>query len=122
MEKLKAIERNVIERAKNEGLKLSKYYGIISFDGDSMGKWLSGEKIDENKCNLLEFHKSLSGLLGEFSKKAQEIIVEPWGRIVYAGGEDFLAFINAEYLFDAMLSLRTLFDTVVNKPLKNTSK
>src|SRR5690606_33883818 len=48
MEKLKAIEKNVIERAKNEGLKLSKYYGIISFDGDSMGKWLSGEKIDEN--------------------------------------------------------------------------
>ncbi len=122
MEKLKAIEKNVIERAKNEGLKLSKYYGIISFDGDSMGKWLSGEKIDENKCNLLEFHKSLSGLLGEFSKKAQEIIVEPWGRIVYAGGEDFLAFINAEYLFDAMLSLRTLFDTVVNKPLKKYFK
>ena len=39
-----------------------------------MGKWLSGEKIDENKCNLLEFHKSLSGLLGVF-QKAQEIIV-----------------------------------------------
>ena len=122
MKKLNDIERNVTEKAKKEGLKLSKYYAIISFDGDGMGKWLSGEKIDESKCTLLDFHKTLSKLLGEFSQKAKEIVVEPWGKIVYAGGEDFLGFINIEYLFDVMLSLRILFDTVVNKPLKKYAK
>lgn len=122
LKKLNDIERNVTEKAKKEGLKLSKYYAIISFDGDGMGKWLSGEKIDESKCTLLDFHKTLSKLLGEFSQKAKEIVVEPWGKIVYAGGEDFLGFINIEYLFDVMLSLRILFDTVVNKPLKKYAK
>lgn len=122
MEKLKKTEMDVVEKAKHKGLKLSKYYAIISFDGDGMGKWLSGEKIDESKCDLLEFHETLSKLLGEFSQEVKKTIVEPWGKIVYAGGEDFLGFINIEDLFGAMLSLRILFDTVVNKPLKKYFK
>lgn len=119
---LKAIENDIKEEAKNKGVKLSKYYGIISFDGDSMGKWLSGEKIDESKGTLLEFHKELSKLLGKFSNKVWEIITAPKGRIIYAGGEDFLGFISLEYLFEVMANLRRLFDTVVNQPLKKYYK
>lgn len=119
IEKLKEIENEVKEKAKKEkGLKLSRYYAIISFDGDSMGKWLSGEKVDLNKCTLLDFHEQLSKLVGEFSKEVKKTIVEPRGKIVYAGGEDFLGFVNLEYLFDVMLTLRSLFDAIVNKPLK----
>lgn len=119
---LKAKEKHIKNEIKEKGLKPSKYYGIISFDGDSMGKWLSGEKIDEKKGSLLEFHKNLSSLLGKFSDEARNTIIASKGRIIYAGGEDFLGFINLENLFIVMKGLRQLFDTKVNLPLKKYYK
>ena len=119
---LRAKEEHIKNEMKEKGLKLSKYYGIISFDGDSMGKWLSGEKIDETKVSLLEFHRNLSSLLGKFSDEARNIIIAPKGGIIYAGGEDFLGFINLENLFIVMKDLRQQFDIIVNRPLKRYYK
>ncbi|HPS31365.1 MAG TPA: type III-B CRISPR-associated protein Cas10/Cmr2, partial [bacterium] len=42
-----------------EGRSLPKYYALLHFDGDSMGKWLSGENLVEGK-DLQEFHTKLS--------------------------------------------------------------
>ena len=118
--------KNIREMVKNEahgtGLNLPKYYGIISFDGDDMGKWFSGERIDESKISLLDFHKKLTLSLGEFAKEAQNKVVEPKGKIIYAGGEDFLAFLNLEYLFSVMGDLRERFDSMINQPLKKYYK
>ena len=122
IKELKAEEKRVKNEIKAEDLKLSKYYGIISFDGDSMGKWLSGGRIDGTEKNLLNFHRELSSLLGEFSDKARNTIIAPKGRIIYAGGEDFLGFINLENLFIVMKDLRQLFDITVNQPLKKYYK
>ncbi|BBJ28679.1 type III-B CRISPR-associated protein Cas10/Cmr2 [Athalassotoga saccharophila] len=103
---------------KERKLKLSKYYGIITFDGDSMGKQLSGENLKDNQ-KLMEFHKSLSKSLGRFAEKTKEIIDDKYGKIVYAGGEDFLGFVNINYIFDALKDLRKAFDEIVNNQLKN---
>lgn len=102
-----------IYKSKRKDIKLSKYYALIMFDGDSMGEWLSGENLKEN-ISLDEFHGKLTTSLGDFAKKANELIELPKGKIVYAGGEDFLGFLNLNYFFDSLKELRILFDEKVN--------
>ncbi|SHF38179.1 CRISPR-associated protein Cmr2 [Thermoanaerobacter uzonensis DSM 18761] len=112
------------------------YYGIILFDGDNMGKWLSGhflphmmhaikyEKIEINKEIRKEFEMSLkNGILSPIShflisqalknysiKFVKKIVEEEHlGKVVYAGGDDILAFVNVEELFDVMRKLRASF-------------
>jgi CRISPR-associated protein Cmr2 len=100
--------------AKEKGLKFCKYYAILMLDGDSMGRWLSGEFL-ENKTELKEFHKKLTKELGTYAecvdgeKSENGIIKEPRGKLVYAGGDDVLAFVNLNHLLPVMKELRTNF-------------
>lgn len=94
--------------AKNEGLKFHKYYALILLDGDNMGKWLSGEFL-ENENGFETFHKELSKALGDYADKVESIIQEPKGKLVYAGGDDVMAFENLEHLFGILTNLSTKF-------------
>ncbi len=97
----------------------NKYYAILTFDGDNMGKWLSGAKTPTLKGATFEkFHKELSKLLGKFAQDAEDNVKAPEGKTVYAGGDDYLGFINLNYLFPVMQKLRKDFDDKVNQPLK----
>lgn len=95
-------------------LKQCKYYALVAFDGDSMGKWLS-------KATSLEDHKIFSKLLIQFAQKAKDYIdghIEDniqKGRTVYAGGDDFLGFINLNYLFKVLIWLRDTFQEDVSQ-------
>ena len=92
--------------------KPPKYYALIMLDGDSMGKWLSGEFLeDKGKKELRNFHKKLSEELGTYAKDVENIIKEPKpkGKLVYAGGDDVMAFVNLENLFETLKDLRTNF-------------
>jgi CRISPR-associated protein Cmr2 len=98
--------------------KLSKYYAILLFDGDSFGNLWSGEKLKEG-ISLLEFQKILAEKLNDFSKTAKSCLDTPKGKAVYAGGDDFLGFVNLSYLFDVIKLLREKFEEIVFLPLKN---
>ncbi len=104
-----------------------KYYALMMFDGDSMGKWLSGENINEG-YNLKEFHSTLSKSVGEFSKsvgspnKNDGILKEPFGKVIFSGGEDFMGFINLTSLFDIARNLREAYDEKINKNLIDIKK
>jgi len=110
--KAKLVEIHKI--AKEKGLKFCKYYAILMLDGDSMGRWLSGEFL-EKKTELKEFHKKLTEELGNYAecvdgeKSEDGIIKEPKGKLVYAGGDDVLAFVNLNHLLPVMKELRTRF-------------
>lgn len=94
-----------------------KYYAIIVADGDSMGEWLSGEKgpklsevfhptirdelqkiyktfLDLKRPLSPAIHQSLSRALRDFSLDVVPYIIEERyaGFLVYAGGDDLLAF------------------------------
>lgn len=88
------------------------------FDGDDMGKWLSGQKL-KNNSQLKEFHKDISLNLATFAKKAKEILKEPKGMTVYAGGEDFLGFVNLNNLFEVLKELNNQFRELISDPIKN---
>ena len=80
-----------------------KYYALIQFDIDDMGKKLS-------ELNL-EGQKELSKELGEFAQKAKKIVDES-GKTIYAGGDDFLGFVKLEKLFNVIDEVKKVFNIV----------
>lgn len=95
----------------------TKYYGLIIFDGDYMGQWLQG-KFLKDPSRLKAFHQTLAKLLRNFGKKARSFLDQGAnGQAVYAGGDDFLGFINLNHLFTVLRQLRQLFQEEVNAPL-----
>ncbi len=81
------------------------YYGIIQMDGDHMGKLLSNAGDQEK-------HKAISQALSKFAHEGALPLVEQEypARLVYAGGDDVLAF--------APLA-RDIRDVQENKQLRN---
>jgi len=99
-----------------EGHKQSKYYALLAFDGDDMGKIWSGDVLQEIE-QLESFQKDLAACLGKFADEAKQIVSEPHGATVYTGGDDFLGFVNLSSLIDVMAKLRQKYDELVSKPL-----
>lgn len=99
------IKIDTLQRAKErlntfDVSKQNKLYALIKLDVDSLGKALSN--LDEDG------QKELSKTLGEFAESAKQI-VDRYGKTVYAGGDDFLGFVNLAYLFDAINGLYDVF-------------
>jgi CRISPR-associated protein Cmr2 len=92
---------------------VSKYYAILVYDGDKMGDWLSGTNCKDD-IDLKEFHKTFTTVMGEFAAYFKKYIDGKKGITVYAGGDDYLGFINLSYLFEVMNTLVTEFDKQVN--------
>ncbi len=117
-EKVKSAQKELSKSLKEAQIPLTKYYAIIQFDGDNMGKWLSGEFVEGDEI----YHKDLSGYLSEFSKEASKYLIEPRGKAIYAGGDDFLGFVNIHHLFEVLVKLRGKFNEIVNKPIQDNYK
>ena len=105
---------NLAKVVKDKELKFDRYYALLTFDGDNMGAWLSGDKTPT--IDLNDFHSKLSKCLADFAKNIQ--LEEPKGKTVYAGGDDFLGFVNLDNLFDVLSELKKEFDEQVNQVLK----
>jgi CRISPR-associated protein Cmr2 len=114
---------------KEKGKNPTKYYALLMFDGDSMGKWLGAENCKpevKEKC-LQKYHENFSTLLGDYGKEATAYLDganagKALGKTVYAGGDDFLGFINLAYLWETLKELRTLFEQKVNQKLEHYKK
>jgi len=114
------------KHAKKESFSQLKYYAILTFDGDSMGKWLSGDmELLPEKDNLgkiidaQQFQSDFSEKLSEFTQSVKKIIdANKYGKTVYAGGDDYLGFVNLNYLFLALTALRREYADIVSEPLR----
>jgi len=83
-----------------------KHYALLHFDVDSLGKKLSS--LDEDG------QKDLSTVLGEFALKAKKIVnADNVGKTVYAGGDDFLGFVNLASVFVVMQEIKDAFRSEV---------
>ncbi|MEM7375387.1 MAG: type III-B CRISPR-associated protein Cas10/Cmr2, partial [Bacteroidota bacterium] len=101
------------------GLHCPSYYAMIRFDGDSMGKWLNGDPAFFQDSSRMEtFHQLLSEHLGRFAAWAFDFLNLPAGKAIFAGGDDFLGFVNLDHLFPVLEQLREGFDRMVNQTLK----
>lgn len=87
----------------------TRYYALLKFDGDKMGEKLG-------KLATKDFHPQFSKLIAEFAEKASNCIdSNNYGRTIYAGGDDFLGFINIFHLFTALTALQHLFNRIINQ-------
>jgi len=133
IENIKDCLRNLYAKAG----KPKKYYAVLYLDGDNMGKWLSGELLPEiqyaynsetwgklpeefkkdlqrytpNKILTPAVHSAISTALRNYTIEFVRKIVEEehLGKLIYAGGDDVLAFVNLKDLFDVMEKLRWAF-------------
>lgn len=127
----------LLDLAKKYGLgEPSRYYAVLVMDGDNMGKWLAGEyapyleeslhprvwnelKNDANWEALGKMrrplnpslHLAISKSLRDYSLHTARTIVEDQhlGKLIYAGGDDVLAFVSLRDLPEAMRKLRAFF-------------
>jgi len=86
------------------------YYGILQMDGDRMGHLLNGVK-DRSA------HVMMSKALSTFAREVVPPIVERErsGRLVYAGGDDVLAFSPLENLLDMADQLQSEYRRTISK-------
>lgn len=110
LNKAKERHKKLQNTFRKKEVKFDKYYALVLFDGDRMGEKLS-------KAKKFEQHQDFSKLLTDFGKEAREI-VDKHGQTVYAGGDDFLGFVNLHHLFEVMTKLRTSFEGSVSKGMK----
>lgn len=64
------------------------YYAILQADGDSMG-----EAIDAHARDGYEKHRCFSQALSRFAEGVYDIVKDHQGALIYAGGDDVLAFL-----------------------------
>jgi CRISPR-associated protein Cmr2 len=112
---------NIIQNhAKIKKYLKTRYYALLVFDGDNMGKWLSGVNLKSN--NLENFHTHLSKKLGDFAQNIDTYLQGYHFKTVYAGGDDYLGFVNLHSLFDVLQTLRQKFKEEVSDKLKEWKK
>ncbi|WP_299458260.1 type III-B CRISPR-associated protein Cas10/Cmr2 [uncultured Microscilla sp.] len=106
-----------------KGLTFQKYYAVLMFDVDQMGSWLSGDKLKSTYQGekLLDFHKAFSQLLLQYAADTRQVLCPEHhnGQVAYAGGDDFLGFINLSHLFEVVQELRDLFLEKVSTPVQD---
>lgn len=76
------------------------YYALLVADGDRMGKAIDA-------CTSVERHRALSSALSKFAGEADKIVKGHGGSLIYAGGDDVLAFVG---LHKAVACARKLAD------------
>jgi len=129
--------RSAKETAADNKIKLGDppgYYAILALDGDKMGDWVIGTKAplsrwlfhpDVRKTEFIQnivpdgflrpagpaMQLALSGSLKNFTLHYARDIVEKnhAGKLVYAGGDDLLAFLPTEHLLPVMRQLYKSF-------------
>lgn len=114
-------ELRTIKKFLGDKYNINSYYALLMLDGDNMGKWMSGEYIKEDE-NLEKYLHELSSSMGKFSEKLYEIVQNEKGRVVYAGGDDLLAFINLDYLFPVLEDIRKAFKNIVSDNIQEYLK
>ena len=115
---IRRIRDKILEEKGISSSDLPKYYALIMFDGDNMGRLLAGEYLRDQGL-IEEFHKELSKALSENAKKAEEVIEgNRYGKTVYAGGDDFLGFVSLSALMQTLKGLHKAFKELVNDRLQ----
>lgn len=83
------------------------YLAVLVADGDKMGEAIS--VLDSAKKNR-EFSQALAGFAGE----AKEIVERHQGVLVYAGGDDVLAFVPVDRCLECARNLHDKFGTLMH--------
>lgn len=113
------------EIAERNKEKKNPYVAVIAFDGDQIGKRLSGELmlnlqdvvadglkdcVSGKRKLTPSYHTQFSEALANFATHLAKRVVEKYkGLLVYAGGDDVLCIVPADKALDCASDLRAVF-------------
>lgn len=80
----------------------SPYIAILVADGDRIGEAINRQRSPED-------HRRLSAALDGFSRSTRQIVEDTHGQLIYAGGDDVLAFVPLHRAVDCAQKLRDRF-------------
>ncbi len=90
------------EYLKEVGSEPDPYLVVLAADGDRMGAAISGIKTPED-------HQAFSRALSKFAGAASQLIAKHQGSLVYAGGDDVLAFLPLDTALECARQLHEEF-------------
>ncbi len=96
-----------LKHAAGERLEPSPYYALLLADGDNMGKAIDAQ-------TTIEKHQALARTLDDFAREAGKIVQEHRGSLVYAGGDDVMAFLPLDTVFVCANTLADKFREQLN--------
>jgi len=102
------VKRELHPEADSQYAFAEKYRAVIAMDGDRMGVRLGSFKTEAE-------HRTFSRRLAEFANDAEKFIPKDKGILVYAGGDDVLAIVEATEAFDVAMKLRDAFVAKMNQ-------
>ncbi|MGH3801912.1 MAG: Cas10/Cmr2 second palm domain-containing protein [Pseudonocardiaceae bacterium] len=92
------------------------YLAVVVQDADSMGKRLG--RLPAGRSNLRSWHGVVSSALAQAATGGQHVLESKHlGRVVYAGGDDFLGLTPAATALSAVSDLNSAFVTAVGAAL-----
>lgn len=100
------------EESPDEAPDASRYFAVLTMDGDEMGKWMSGDNFKEKLQQdvTAETLREFSAKLSTFGLKCARAIVEACdGRLIYSGGDDVVALLPADTVIPCARFLREAF-------------
>jgi CRISPR-associated protein Cmr2 len=105
----KAALRKLLDEVIGKGKEPLPYYALLLADGDNMGK-----AIDKQAEKGKTAHQKLSANLSKFAGEAQKIIEgEKQGSLIYAGGDDVLAFVALHKVLEYAEKLSLKFQEIL---------
>lgn len=89
--------KSALPKTEKEDVALQSYFALVAIDVDSLGKHLK-------KLESQEKHQKLAQKLYDFAEKVKNvsIIKKELGKVLHAGGDDFLLALNLYKLFPAL--------------------
>lgn len=102
---------NLYDDSNEKGIEKPHYnYCFMQVDVDNLGKWMSGKYIKRNSDLELN-QKEISEYLTNFSKKLK---MELGDYLIYSGGDDLLAIMPPEKVFETMKKVESVFNKEVS--------
>ncbi|MCB0551657.1 MAG: hypothetical protein KDD19_29090, partial [Phaeodactylibacter sp.] len=89
--------KSALPKNEEEKVALQPYFALVAIDIDGLGKHL--KKLDNR-----EAHENLAAILHKFANEINELIEKELarGRVLHAGGDDFLLALNLYCLFSTL--------------------
>ncbi|MBU3127895.1 Cas10/Cmr2 second palm domain-containing protein [Clostridium tagluense] len=116
IKKLKTIEetmKNIYKKRENPNYE----YCFIQFDIDNLGRWMSGEYL-EDKEKLKDYQISISNMLVEFGEELRKALNNNDCDIIYSGGDDFLAALPNEEIRRVIETIDNVFEREVQSKMQ----
>ncbi len=116
-DKLAGVQEALNHFFKQTGLpRPIPYYALLLADGDRMGKAIDGLTTQAD-------HRRLSGFLADFASRVPDIVRKHKGSLIYAGGDDVLAFVPLHTVLNCARDLAVDFNERLKEfPIRDDGK